>query len=104
VTTKPWVQAAGVRVLNQPFYADGNVATAGGCLASQYLAGWIIARAQGVAAATEALHYVAPVGEKEEYVSRGLRNITPYLPHADLQNPSTAGCAVSNTQPESAVI
>jgi transcriptional regulator GlxA family with amidase domain len=32
LTTKPWVQAAGVDVLNQPFYADGNVATAGGCL------------------------------------------------------------------------
>ncbi|MBK1683377.1 AraC family transcriptional regulator [Rhodoferax fermentans] len=36
--TKPWVQEAGVDVLNQAFYADGNVATSGGCLASQYLA------------------------------------------------------------------
>src|SRR6201991_2020959 len=33
--TKPWVEAAGVDVLNQPFVANGNVATAGGCLASQ---------------------------------------------------------------------
>ena len=40
--TKPWVQEAGVEVLNQPFYAKGNLATAGGCLASQYLAAWII--------------------------------------------------------------
>ena len=26
-----------------------------------------------------ALHYVAPVGEKEEYVERAMRNIAPYL-------------------------
>ncbi|MCU1389180.1 MAG: AraC family transcriptional regulator, partial [Ilumatobacteraceae bacterium] len=37
LTSKPWVVEAGVDVLDQPFYADGNVATAGGCLASQYL-------------------------------------------------------------------
>jgi hypothetical protein len=43
--TKPWVEEAGVAVLNQPFFATGNVATAGGCLASQYLAAWVIARA-----------------------------------------------------------
>jgi L-asparaginase len=39
----PWVQEAGVTILEQPFHARGNVATAGGCLASQYLAAWIIA-------------------------------------------------------------
>jgi len=79
LTTKPWVQEAGVEVLNQPFFARGNVATAGGCLASHYLAAWIIARLAGVEAAESALHYVAPVGEKEDYVSRGMRNIAPYL-------------------------
>lgn len=42
--TKPWVQEAGIDVLNQAFFARGNVATAGGCLASHYLAAWIIAR------------------------------------------------------------
>lgn len=78
--TKPWVQEAGVDVLNQPFYADGNVATAGGCLASQYLAAWVIARLVGLDAATAAMFYVAPVGEKELYVGRALANITPYLP------------------------
>lgn len=80
LTTKPWVQDAGVGVLNQPFYADGNVATAGGCLASHYLGAWVIARLEGMEAAEGALHYVAPVGEKEEYVERALRNIVPYLP------------------------
>ena len=78
-TTKPWVLEAGVEVLNQPFYAQGNVATAGGCLASQYLAAWIIVRTVGEDAARSALHYVAPVGEKEEYVSRAMKNIAPYL-------------------------
>jgi len=79
LTTKPWVQEAGVEVLNQPFFASGNVATAGGCFASQYLAAWIIARTEGEAAARSALHYVAPVGEKEEYVDRAMKNIAPYL-------------------------
>jgi transcriptional regulator GlxA family with amidase domain len=56
LTTKPWVIEAGVEVLDAPFVAHGNVATAGGCLASQYLAAWVIARLAGEAAAEEALH------------------------------------------------
>ena len=80
LTTKPWVQEAGVEVLDQPFYAQGNIATAGGCLASPYLAAWIIARTEGEDAARSALHYVAPVGEKEDYVARAMKNIAPYLP------------------------
>lgn len=78
--TKPWVQEAGIEILDQPFFAQGNIATAGGCLASQYLAAWIIARTEGVEAAKSALHYVAPVGEKEDYVARAMKNIDPYLP------------------------
>jgi transcriptional regulator GlxA family with amidase domain len=65
LTTKPWVQEAGVAVLDQPFFAKGNIATAGGCLSSQYLSAWIIARLEGIAAAESAIHYFAPVGEKE---------------------------------------
>ncbi|UVE59086.1 DJ-1/PfpI family protein [Burkholderia sp. EMB26] len=79
LTTKPWVLEAGVDVLDQPFFARSNVATAGGCFASQYLAAWLIARLEGEDAARSALHYVAPVGEKDEYVSRALTNIKPYL-------------------------
>jgi transcriptional regulator GlxA family with amidase domain len=82
LTTKPWVEQAGAAVLNQPFVAQGNVATAGGCLASQYLAFWIIARFNGIEKAQDALHYVAPVGEQEDYVARAMRNVTPYLPEA----------------------
>ena len=80
--SKPWVQEAGVEVLDQPLFAKGNVATAGGCLSSAYLAGWMIARLEGIEAATSALHYVAPVGEKDDYIARAMGNITPYL-HAE---------------------
>ncbi|MGY4535512.1 transcriptional regulator GlxA family with amidase domain [Pseudomonas sp. TE3786] len=79
LTSKPWVIEAGVEVLNQPFFANGNVATAGGCLASQYLAAWMIARFEGVDEARSAIHYVAPVGEKDAYVERAMGNIAPYL-------------------------
>ena len=79
-TTKPWVQDAGVEVLNQAFFAKDSIATAGGCLASQYLAFWLIARLQGTDAAKEAMHYVAPVGEKEMYAQRAMNNIANYLP------------------------
>jgi transcriptional regulator GlxA family with amidase domain len=77
--TKPWVEEAGVRVLDQPFVAHGNVATAGGCLASHYLAAWVIARLAGWKAADAVLHYVAPVGEKEQYVERARAAIGRYL-------------------------
>lgn len=80
LTSKPWVQAAGVEVLNQPFFAKENVATAGGCFASPYLAAWIIARSLGWEAASEALHYVAPVGEKDAYAENAYARIAPYLP------------------------
>ncbi len=79
LTSKSWVQAAGVEVLNQPFFAEGNVATAGGCLSAIYLAAWLIARAEGPDAAAQAMHYVAPVGEKDEWIARTIRTITPYL-------------------------
>ncbi|HQS83729.1 MAG: AraC family transcriptional regulator [Alphaproteobacteria bacterium 16-39-46] len=79
LTTKPWVQEAGVEVLNQPFYAENNIATAGGCFSAQYLAAWVIAKTEGVKAASEALHYVAPVGEKEAYVMRAMANIEKFL-------------------------
>ncbi len=85
LTTKPWVEAAGVSVLNQPFVAKGNVATAGGCLASQYLATWVIARLVGIAAAESAIHYVAPVGEKDDYVARAMRNVAPFLEESFVQ-------------------
>jgi transcriptional regulator GlxA family with amidase domain len=69
-TSRPFVEACGVTVLDAPFHAEGPIATAGGCLASQYLAAWTLWRTVGEAAAREAVHYVAPVGEKESTVAR----------------------------------
>ena len=77
--TKPWVEEAGVEVLAQPFVAHGNVATAGGCLASHYLAAWVISRLAGRQAAEAVLRYVAPVGEKDDYAKRALSTIERYV-------------------------
>lgn len=85
LTTKPWVIEAGVNVIDAPFIAHGNVATAGGCLSSQYLAAWIIARLASLSDAETAIHYVAPVGEKDEYVRHALSVIEPYT-HAAMPN------------------
>jgi len=79
LTTKPWLIAAGVRVEDAPFHARGPVATAGGCLASQYLAAWLMLRGAGEAAAVQALHYAAPVGEKDAYVERLLAVVRPFV-------------------------
>ena len=79
LTTKPWVIEAGVEVIDAPFVAHGNVATAGGCLASQYLATWMIARGATIRDAKDAIHYVAPVGEKGLYVDQAMRVIAPFL-------------------------
>ena len=38
-----------------------------------------IASRAGVDAATQALHYAAPVGEKEEYVERLLKVVRPFV-------------------------
>jgi transcriptional regulator GlxA family with amidase domain len=81
--TKPWVEEAGVEVLDQPFVAHGNVATAGGCLGSHYLAAWVIARLAGWKAAESVVHYVAPVGQKPEFVQRALAVLGQYIPQAE---------------------
>ena len=77
--SKPWVIEAGALVVDEPFHAEGNVATAGGCLSGQYLAAWIIARLLGLDAAREALFLIAPVGEKDEYVERALGHVRPHV-------------------------
>ncbi|MBZ3901930.1 MULTISPECIES: DJ-1/PfpI family protein [Streptomyces] len=74
-TSRPFVEARGVTVLDAPFHAEGNIATAGGCLASQYLATWVITRTLGEDAARAVLDYVAPVGENRRTVDRALRAV-----------------------------
>ncbi|MCP2324029.1 transcriptional regulator GlxA family with amidase domain [Hamadaea flava] len=75
MVSRPYVEARGVTVLDKPFHAEGNIATAGGCLASQYLAAWVIDRVLGEDAVREVVGYVAPVGENEETVDRALRAV-----------------------------
>ncbi len=79
LTTKPWVIESGITVLDQPFFAQDNVATAGGCMSSQYLATWIICKLAGAKYAQSAIHYVAPVGQKETTVDLCLCVVDPYL-------------------------
>ena len=79
LTSKPWVVESGVDVVPRAFAAHGNVATAGGCLASQYLVAWLIARLKGLDAAREVLHYFAPVGEKQEFIDRAMAHVLPTL-------------------------
>jgi transcriptional regulator GlxA family with amidase domain len=72
LTNAERAKALGLVVSDQPFIARGNVATAGGCLASQYIAAWIVERAEGAKAARDMIWYAAPVGEKDAYADRAL--------------------------------
>lgn len=78
-TSKPSVVDAGVRVVDRPFHASGNVATAGGCLASHYLATWILARTLGRELAADVLAYVTPVGQEADWAARAFEVIGPFL-------------------------
>lgn len=55
------------------------LATAGGCLSSQYLATWVIAKLAGEDVAASAIHYVAPVGEKDDHVAHALAVVRPFI-------------------------
>lgn len=77
--TRPLLEAVGVPVLDQTFVASGNIASAGGCLSSPCLATWVICSLLGEAAAEAALDYVAPVGEREEFIAAALAAVAPYV-------------------------
>lgn len=83
MTTKPRGLEIGIEVLDQPLVAHGNIATAGGCMSSQYLDIWysvqVINRLVGRDAAESAIHYVAPVGEKDETIRRSLSVMERYV-------------------------
>jgi transcriptional regulator GlxA family with amidase domain len=80
--TRPAIAQTGAQVLDTPFHARGNVATAGGCLSSQYIAAWMIARQLGLAEAEKVIRLVAPVGEVEGYVDRALGAVRPFVSNA----------------------
>lgn len=78
-TTRITAENAGIRVLEQPFYAKDTIASAGGCLASTYLAAWVLHKLGGSEAARYCIDYVAPIEEKERFVAHALSVVEPFI-------------------------
>lgn len=74
-TAVPLLQSLGVEVREAPFVSLGRVATAGGCLAAQYLAGWVIEHLRGRELRERVLRSCQPVGEGLSFSTdlRGLK-------------------------------
>lgn len=62
-TTKTLLESLGVEIVEKPFVAHGRVATAGGCLAQQYLIGWVIENLADKSWSDLVLKSIQPVGE-----------------------------------------
>lgn len=62
-TSKTALENFGVEVVEKPFVAHGKVATAGGCLAQQYLIGWTIENLADKSWSDLILKSIQPVGE-----------------------------------------
>lgn len=77
--TRPFLEELGCPVEEAPFLAQGNLAAAGGCLASHYLAAWAIARLRDWDEAAAIIHYVAPVGQKDDWVTRAQATLAPFV-------------------------
>jgi putative intracellular protease/amidase len=62
-TSKAALENFGVEVVEKPFVSSGRVATAGGCLAQQYLISWIIENLADEDWRALVLKSIQPVGE-----------------------------------------
>lgn len=62
-TSKDILEGFGIEVVEKPIVINGNVATAAGCLALQYLCGWVIENLAGKDWRDLVLKSVQPVGE-----------------------------------------
>lgn len=62
-TSKTVLENFGVEVIEKSFVQNGNIATAGGCLALQYLCGWVIENLAGKDWRNLVLKSVQPIGE-----------------------------------------
>ena len=82
--TRTWLTEAGIPVIDQPFYAKGNIATADGRLASVCLARWIILHVGSWGDVVTALRRVALIGQQTKYTGRAIEAVEPYLPGSDL--------------------
>lgn len=62
-TSKAVLESFGVEVIEKPFVAHGRIATAGGCLAQQYLIGWMIENLADKSWSDLVVQSIQPVGE-----------------------------------------
>ena len=62
-TSKAVLESFGIEVIEKPFIAHGNIATAGGCLAQQYLIHWVIENLVDKDWADLVVKAIQPVGE-----------------------------------------
>ena len=62
-TSKAVLESFGIEVIEKPFVAHGRIATAGGCLAQQYLVGWVIENLADAEWKNLVLKSIQPVGE-----------------------------------------
>nr|AIA10553.1 putative amidotransferase [uncultured bacterium] len=62
-TSKTALESFGVEVIEKPFVAHDRVATAGGCLAQQYLIGWVVENLADKDWRDLILKSIQPVGE-----------------------------------------
>lgn len=62
-TSKAALESFGITVEEKPFVQHGNIATSGGCLAAQYLVGWVIENKASAEWKELVLKSIKPVGE-----------------------------------------
>ena len=62
-SAKPIMEQYGGEVVEDKSGIDGNIGSAGGCRAPQYLAGWVIERLVGRAISEAVITSCQPVGE-----------------------------------------
>lgn len=62
-TTRQTLEGLGITVEEKPFIEHGNIATSGGCLAAQYIVGWVIERKADKSWKDLVLKSIQPVGD-----------------------------------------
>ena len=74
-TAKKQLEEFQINVVEEPFVQIGNVATAAGCLAAQYLSGWVIEKGAGIEMRNIVLQSIQPVGEGLHFGSDDLNKL-----------------------------
>lgn len=62
-TMKSTLESFGIEVVERPFISHGNIATAGGCLAQQYLVAWLVEKLADREWSDLILKSIQPVGK-----------------------------------------